>query len=165
MNKIISKLLSVQFPTVDLKSLMEIINATPNPELATEILCGLYEKPELPYKVIGSSSYKNAVLTRVKYDKWSNKVKFSYTKEKMIGVKISKDTDTSLITLENYKEFEAGTKDWDKWYYLPTGEYEFQEDHTYLETWLNYEAVEPTYEDFLNEEDYFDGDESDKITY
>lgn len=163
MNKIISKLLSVQFPTVDLKSLMEIINATPNPELATEILCGLYEEPELPYKVIGSKSYKNATLTRVKYDKWSNKVKFSYTKEKMLGVKISKTTDTSLITLENYKEFEA--EDWDKWYYLPTGEYEFEEDYTYVETWLNYEIVEPTYEDFLNEEDYFDGDESDKITY
>lgn len=139
MNKIISKLLSVQFPTVDSKSLMEIISATPNPELATEILCGLYEEPNLPSQVIGSSSYKNAVLTLLDYDKWSNKVKFSYTKEKMLGVKISKTTDTSLITLENYKEFEV--KDWDKWYYLPTGEYEVQEDYTYLETWLNYSVL------------------------
>jgi len=158
MNKIISKLLSVQFPTVNSKSLMEIINVTPNPELATEILCGLYEEPKLPSEVIGGISYKNAVLTLLEYDKWSDKVKFSYTKEKTIGVKISKNTDTSLITLENYKEFQV--TDGDKWYHLPTGEFiSHKQDSMYSDSWLNSKVVELTYED------YFDGDESDKITY
>ena len=158
MKKIISKLLSVQFPTVDLKSLTEIISATPNPELATEILCGLYEEPKLPSQVIGTSSYKNAVLTLLDYDKWSDKVKFSYIKEKTITVRISKNTDTSLITLENYKEFEV--KDWNSYYHLPTGQFEEDTDNMYSETWLTCKIV-----DLLTEADYFDGDESDKITY
>ena len=158
MNKIISKLLSVQFPTVDLKSLTEIISATPNPELATEILCGLYEEPKLPSQVIGTSSYKNAVLTLLDYNKWSDKINFSYIKEKTIPIKISKTTDTSLITLENYKEFKADS--FDSWYYLPTGEFETETGHMYSETWLTCKIV-----DLLTEADYFDGDESDKITY
>ena len=38
MNKIMQKLLELTYPTLNVEGLMEIVNATPNPEIATEML-------------------------------------------------------------------------------------------------------------------------------
>lgn len=38
MNKIMQKLLEVTYPAINTESLLEIVGATPNPEIATEIL-------------------------------------------------------------------------------------------------------------------------------
>ena len=147
MSKIISKLLSVQFPTVDLASLMEIINATPNPELATEILCGLYEQPVIPAMTRTHNRHNGEVLTLTKYDKWQDKVHYSYMREKTKSVRIANDTDTSLITLENYTEFEVSSGY--RYHDIPLGEKVLTNDYTTLSSWLSYEPV--TMEDLENE--------------
>ena len=51
MNKIIKLALGLSYPQDKLVALEEIIAATPNPTMATEILLGVYEKPQLPRKV------------------------------------------------------------------------------------------------------------------
>jgi len=147
MSKIISKLLSVQFPTVDLASLMEIINATPNPELATEILCGLYEQPVIPVMVRKDNRHNGEVLTLTKYDKWEDRVHYSYMREKTKSVRISDDADKSLITLENYTEFEVSSGY--RWFDIPLGEKVLTNDYTNLSSWLSYDSV--TMEDLENE--------------
>lgn len=103
MNKIIEKLLTVTFPTVEINNLLEIVSATPNPELATEILCGLYEEPKLPIKVQDNSVDKKE-LTFSSYDKWTDKVCYSYIKEKTINGYFPKGTIKEDITLDNFKE-------------------------------------------------------------
>jgi len=103
MNKIIEKLLTVTFPTVETNNLLEIVSATPNPELATEILCGLYQEPIFPVKVQENSGDKK-VLTFCSYDKWTDKVYYSYIKEKTISGYFPKGTVVEDITLDNFKE-------------------------------------------------------------
>ena len=147
MSKIISKLLSVQFPTVDSASLMEIINATPNPELATEILCGLYEQPIIPAMTRKDSRHNGEVLTLTKYDKWNDRVHYSYMREKTKSVRISDDADKSLITLENYKEFEVSSGY--RYHDIPLGEKVLSNDYTSLDNWLSFDSV--TMEDLENE--------------
>jgi hypothetical protein len=147
MSKIISKLLSVQFPTVDSESLMEIINATSNPELATEILCGLYEQPIIPVMTRKHNRHNNAVLTLTKYDKWNDKVHYSYMREKTKSIRIADDTDKSLITLENYKEFEVSSSY--RYHDIPLGEKVLTDDYATVSNWLSYDSV--TMEDLENE--------------
>ena len=103
MNKIIEKLLTVTFPTVETNNLLEIVSATPNPELATEILCGLYQEPKFPSQVQENSGDKR-VLTFCSYDKWADKVCYSYIKEKTISGYFPKGTVVEDITLDNFKE-------------------------------------------------------------
>lgn len=149
MSKIISKLLSVQFPTVDSESLMEIINATPNPELATEILCGLYEQPIIPVMTRKHDRHNGEVLTLTKYDKWNDRVHYSYMRAKTKSIRIADDADKSLITLENYKEFEVSSGY--RYHDLPLGEkMVLTNDYTTLSSWLSYDSV--TMEDLEHKE-------------
>ena len=80
MNKIIKALLQAKFPTLNVEDLLEVINATANPTIATEVLCGLYESP----KVEGFGKDTNSEVNRVflSYDKYNNKVMYSYNKRK-----------------------------------------------------------------------------------
>lgn len=109
MSKIIEKLLTVTFPTIDINGLLEVVSVTPNPELATEILCGLYEKPVLP-RVVQETSGDKRELTFKSYNKWDDKVYYSYIKEKTINGYFPKGTVKEEITLENFKEREVSWK-------------------------------------------------------
>ena len=79
-NKILKALLQAKFPELDIDALVEIINATPNPEVATEVLCGLYEEPELPMQPANlkqfNTSSKN--ITFLSYDKYNERVYYTY---------------------------------------------------------------------------------------
>lgn len=80
MNKIIKALLEAKFPTLNVEDLLEVIHATANPAIATEVLCGLYESP----KVEGFGKDTDSEVNRVflSYDKYNNKVMYSYNKRK-----------------------------------------------------------------------------------
>lgn len=139
MNKIIEKLLTVTFPNVNIASLLEIVSATPNPEIATEILCGLYEEPKLPIKVQETSGDKK-VLTFQSFDKWQDKVKYTYIKEKTISGYFPKGTVKEDITLENFKEKQ---QDWKSGaeqinISLKTGETILDNSYCSSSTWLGY---------------------------
>lgn len=106
----------------DLVSLNEILNATGNPTVATQILNGTYQEPEI-YKADRASTPVRKDQEReqyvfISYDKWKDQVK--------------------------YKEVGRWTEKMDR------------EDWEKLDFW---EDVAP------NELTYFDGDETDKITY
>ena len=79
--KIESKLLALMYPTVDTVLLMDIITATPNPVVATEILCGLYVRPaiqELPCEKFKTYRKQQADFRFVGYNKWDNQVIYCY---------------------------------------------------------------------------------------
>jgi hypothetical protein len=143
MNKIIEKLLTVTFPTVEIANLLEIVSATPNPELATEILCGLYVEPILPEKVKENSGGNPKTMTFKSYDKWTNRVDYSYIREKTIDGYFPKGTDRSTITLENIKELRQEYRSGQDMMniVLKTGETVLDSSYCSLSTWLNYSVV------------------------
>jgi len=139
MNKIIEKLLTVSFPDVDINALLEIVNATPNPIIATEILCGLYEAPQLPLNVQETNGDKR-ILTRKSFDKWNDKIEYSYVKEKTISGYFPKGTIKEDITLENFKERE---EDWKSnvgqmHISLKTGETTTEKSYCSTSSWLGH---------------------------
>lgn len=136
MEKIIKALLEAKYPSVNVASLLEIVNATPNASLATEILCGLYEEPE-PC-VSSNAQYDDKRECKfVSYDKWQDRVTYSYMKEKVLSMYVPKDFDTSVITLENYKDHKVNwiSQDQTKSFYLSTGEMVEERSTTSLERW------------------------------
>ena len=88
MQKIFSFALSKKFTTgEDLASIMEVVNATPNPEIATLLLLGLYEEPVFNHKERTSLPSKSDVrvtgeiitasVSFERYDKFNEMVAFS----------------------------------------------------------------------------------------
>ena len=75
MNKIIKKALETCTPSVD--ALLTVINATDNPEIATEIMLGIYEYPVVnPTSSKLEANYHKPQATS--YNPISNKVNFTY---------------------------------------------------------------------------------------
>ena len=103
MQTILTVALGTIFPKENIESIMEVIGATPNPDVATEILLGIYSMP-----IIQSSSFKdNKECYFIKYDKWSNLVHYWYMEQNAKNIYISKDTDKTQITEENYETFKV----------------------------------------------------------
>jgi hypothetical protein len=110
MNKIIAKLLEVSYPGIDTTVLMEIVGVTPNPELAAEMLCGLYEEQTVKHqKVKGSSS--EGILTFLRYDKWTDRVHYSYQREETKNAYFPKSVSQEELTLENFDSLKCPWKD------------------------------------------------------
>ena len=101
METILTVALGTVFPKQDIESIMEVINATPNPEIATQILLGIYEEP-----VIQSSAvYNNKDCYFISYNKWDEKINYYYMINDSKHIYVKKGTDTSLINENNYEEF------------------------------------------------------------
>lgn len=136
MEKIIKALLQAKFQDVNTDALLEVISNTRNPSIATEIICGLYEEPEIPLKV------KNEEIeyTFINYDKWNDKVHYSYKKKKLMQGYFPKGTKKEDITLENFKEkVEAWSSSKEQVNIsIETGEIIDDTSHTSLEYWLRY---------------------------
>jgi hypothetical protein len=136
MNKIIEVALTGKFGAEAVTNLMEVILATPNPEMATEILLGVYEKPEIPNTIFEN----NVKKTVVSVDYWQNIVSYSYEEEVRKHLYVEDSLDTSVITLENWKQFDnAYGKSNIKSFYLPTGEIKTKQSHTSIGDWLSRE--------------------------
>ena len=101
MNNVEKKLIELTFPTVNIDSIMEIIVATPNARVATEILCGIYIEPVF---VKDKLSPNGVARTFMSYDKWNDQVQYSYLQEKTEHRYFPKSVDKSTITLENFEE-------------------------------------------------------------
>ena len=120
MFKIIEVALIGKFGTDAVPSLMEVIGVTPNAEMATEILLGIYEKPTFCNNVLDSRKRERTLLS---VDEWNRNISYSYEEEITKSFYIHKDTDTSLITDENYKEFviDSSNNNDLKWFNFNTG--------------------------------------------
>lgn len=86
-----------------LGDLMDVLNATGNPKVATDILNGMYEKPSYPAEIIGRfNTTKNDDGTE--------------TREPVIYKALSHDPFTDIITYESprspYRNESMGLKEW-----------------------------------------------------
>jgi hypothetical protein len=104
MNNLERKLIELTFPTVNVDNIMEIIVATPNATVATEILCGVYQEPVFVKDKITSSG---KAYTFVSYDKWLDQIKYSYLQEETKYCYFPGTVDKTTITTENYKSLEC----------------------------------------------------------
>jgi hypothetical protein len=79
-NSIVTIALSSKFTKEQMEGVLEIVHATPNPEVAVEILLGIYEQPKLPLEPVNpklfDSAKRNMVLKH--YDKFNETVSFTY---------------------------------------------------------------------------------------
>jgi len=118
MTTIQKALVQNMYPHMDITLLAEIIDATPNPEVATEILCGLYETPTVPEKVF--SDDKSKLYTMTFYNKWTDNVSYEYYSPKTQGCYFPVDVKKEDITEKNYLSLRI-TDDKEKayHYYVP----------------------------------------------
>jgi hypothetical protein len=138
--KIIQELLKLKFPTVDINNLMEIINATPNPELATEIMCGIYCEPN-----VGSHTrvqHKNkGVCTFKSYDKWTNSLVYLYEEEATKGAYFPKDTLKKDINMDNFESMKVSSGSDSVWLVIPTGEFRTLSNSMSYQDWMELSYV------------------------
>lgn len=141
MFKIIEVALIGKFGADAVVSLMEVIGATPNPEMATEILLGIYEKPTFCNNVLDSRKRERTLLS---VDEWTRTIYYSYEEEITKSFYIHKDTDTSLITDENYKEFviDSSNNDDAKWYNFNTGVFTTRKGDCDFAEWIKPNSFE-----------------------
>jgi len=140
MDKIVQVALNATFKPETINALMEVINATPNPVMATELLLGIYEEPEL-LKVIDD---RGTIKTLESVNHWENTVYYSYDEEKIIRFYILPDQDKSEVNLENYEHFE---QQWRSGHdlqsvQLPTGEMRKCNGSCGVDQWLHYKSPE-----------------------
>ena len=148
MNKIMQKLLEVTYPAINTESLLEIVGATPNPEIATEILCGLYVEPTIVHKMVMSE--REGILTFTSFDKWNNRVNYSYLQKDTKSTYFPKGTKVSDVTMENFDRLKVSSSHEEAVYLnIPTGTVSKRTSYTSLEGWEKLPmAVEGT--DYVN---------------
>ncbi len=148
--KIIQELLKLKFPTVEINSLMEIITATPNPELATEILCGIYIEPN-----IGSHTRvqhrDRGICTFISYDKWNNELKYSYEEETHKNAYFPKGTLKKDINMENFDSLKVPSTGDTVWLSIPTGEFRTLKGSTNFQDWMELPYAVSIEEDMFGE--------------
>lgn len=133
--KVMYYALESKFGTESVDKIMEVVGATPNPEMAAEILLGIYEEPKIPNAVVNA---KGLVKTATNIDYWKHRVSYSYEEETRKHLYVDKDADTSLITLDNYQEYERdyGSNNITS-FYLPTGTMTIRKDSCDFSDWLS----------------------------
>jgi hypothetical protein len=150
MNNLEKRLLELTFPTVNTEALMEIIVATPNPRVATEILCGVYTDPIVSKEKI---SRDDVMRTFVMYDKWLDQINYSYLQEKTVYEYFPNSVDRDTITLDNYLALRTSYGDNTYRHVINTGVMEKRGDWTSVADWnklkdnkfeLSVEEVEAT---------------------
>ena len=104
MNNLERKLIELTFPTVNVDSLMEIIVATPNSRVATEILCGVYIEPVF---IKDKLSPSGVARTFMSYDKWNEQVQYMYLQEEVKYAYFPETVDKNTINSENYESLQC----------------------------------------------------------
>jgi hypothetical protein len=132
---IVEVALATKFDEKQIPKILEVIGATPNPEMATEILLGIYEQPVLKDTAVRN----NVVLYLTSADYWNSRVNYEYQDESKRSFYVHKDTDKSLITLDNYKEYMI---DWNAenavHMELLTGEIVTRRNDCHISDWIGY---------------------------
>lgn len=131
--------LRTKYSAEQIDNLIEIASATPNPTLAIEIMLDIYVEPTFKqYTLLNNDP--NCECKFVRFDKWENKVWFEYTKPDSVDVRIDKDTDTSLITYENYEDFQVDYKHTNStWHKVLTGKTKTVTDAVYVDKYRDME--------------------------
>ena len=140
MDKIIRIALQTQFPAVNMDSLLSVINATPNPTMATEMLLEVWEEPKI--LLYWEREHRDGTVVKrnfVSADFWRNKV--TYSQEVPEKVQLYYPAGT---TQEQAKELEGAKSSKEfgqyyEYYWMPTGNVKLQNDTCDLAEWLEYQ--------------------------
>lgn len=132
MNNLEKKLIELTFPTVNVDSLMEIIVATPNSRVATEILCGVYIEPVFIKDKLSSNGVARTFMS---YDKWIEQVQYSYLQEEIKYEYFPHTVDKETINAENYKSLACGYNDEAYRHSVKTGVMETRTDWCSIKDW------------------------------
>lgn len=139
MEKIIQIALGSSYPTEKLNALKEVIDATPNSQMATEILLGVYEKPEIPSKVKDKDG-KIRVAKSIDY--WRETVTYMYLDNKRIGAYYPKDTDEKDINDSNWQKLKCnGDFKNAKYLYFTSAEKQERQSDCHFVEWLSCENI------------------------
>lgn len=134
--KIIQALLEIKFPNANIDAIMEILAATPNMELATEILCGLYVEKSVKGHVRVQHKDRG-VLTFVSYNKWDNNISYSYVETLSQGAYFPKGTKKEDVTIETLESMKCSSNTSDCVYlYIPTGKTAERKSTMLFEEWM-----------------------------
>lgn len=149
MEKIIKLALGLSYPQDKLSALQEVINNTPNPSMATEILLGVYEKPKIPSKV-KTKDGQVRVLKNANY--WIETVTFGYLKSKSIGGYYPKGTDNKTLNDNNYKALQCISNNDAVYLYFNSEEKTEHTSECSFQDWLSCENITPErqFEDIYN---------------
>jgi len=104
MDKITRLALGLSYPQDKISSLLEIISATPNPVMATEILLGVHEKTSLPSKVKATNGEIRVIKSS---DEWTDAVTYGFLKPKRIGAYYPKGTQEKNLNDSNWEKLKC----------------------------------------------------------
>lgn len=124
------------FPKEQANTILEIVNATENPEVGLKMLLGIYEQPYIAQYV---DHPEKKLLTFKEYDKFKDRVSYTYVRRKQTGIYVNKNADESLINADNYREYvETYNRDTVKHILVTLKEWEIVDDYCHYDTWIKY---------------------------
>ena len=130
--------LQSKFNDEQIDVLLEVVNATENPQIAIELLLGIYEEPYIAKCV---DHPQKGILTFTEYDKIKDKVYYSYQKKKTKSIYVDKNVDESIIDVFNYEPYSKVYSKDVKTIWITLDEWETVNDHCYYSTWIQYPEV------------------------
>lgn len=144
MQKIITAALKSAFPGVNVDALVQVVSATPNPELATELLLGVWE----PVTLLPYWSYKNSDgtvnerrLTEVDY--WKGNAHYvkdvPITVQKYFPKGTTKTQAMELVGADTAREIGETYE----YYMVPTGEFKAVSDYCTFKEWAAHQCQMP----------------------
>jgi hypothetical protein len=141
MNKIIKALLESKFSNTNVEALLELINVSPNPQVATEILCGLYEEKIVP-------SDKQAVLSRdygvyvlQSYSKWTDEVEYTYEYPDTKGGYFPDHIKKEDVNMDNFKELQVNSSSSSNYLHIPTGTSSTRKNRMSFSSWISMDSA------------------------
>ena len=117
MKKIMKALLEAKFPAINIDALRLVIESTPAPEIATEILCGLFEMPQVSKTPGAHFIERDKHTTNVRFINYNpimDSVEFMFDQlnSKEIWVKLEK---TPGYEVEEHFTYETAPKERCHW--------------------------------------------------
>jgi len=107
-SKVFKAALECKYHGMSVDNLLRVIYATPNPEVAMELMLGIHEEPVINQVVVDSNNRK---LTFISFNAFEGQVTYSYQQNKSVHIYVSKDVNVAEITSENYQEYKKSWGD------------------------------------------------------
>jgi len=108
MTNIQKALLSTVYPDLDIVLLQDIIDATPDPEMATEVLCGIYLEPKIPEVVLDKTSFASPTeCTFISFNKWTKEITYRHHLMDYMRGFFKNEVDKDVINHENFDELKS----------------------------------------------------------
>jgi len=137
MNNLEKELIRMKFPNIDVNSVLEILEATGNTRVATEILCGIYQNPKVKKKI----EDRGSIFTFISFNKWLDEVKYSYEVEDLKSGYFDKSINLEEISLENWEDYDTGYSSDKVSHSLKTGVMKYRESTMSIERWNKMKEV------------------------